>query len=210
MTTHTRRFGRLTAASLSGLAVTVAAVSTGLTGTASAAAAAPGFLAPKHLPPHATSSWSAGKVTAGLPDPVPFCFDGELPGGDATWYREFRTDLDTGAVQTTVVSRSAAAARELAAELNQAMTRCAAELEQQDPGITADWKDYGSLPVEEGADVYGVHVASTAGSTDIHLFSVGRDGNAVTVVHWGQLGDFSDAPVAAFRKTTTTAVNRLY
>jgi hypothetical protein len=208
MTIHTRRFGRRTAASLGGLAVTVVAASTGLTGTA-AAATAPGFLAAKHLPPHPSSSWTADRVTAGLPDPVPFCFDGELPDGDSTWHRQFRTDLDTNAVQTTVVTPNAAAARDLAAELNEAMTRCAAEVEQN-PELTADWKDYGSLSVEEGADVYGVRVASDWGATDIHLFSVGRDGNTVTVVRWGQLGDFSDAPVAAFRKTTTIAVNRLY
>ena len=42
------------------------------------------------------------------------------------------------------------------------------------------------------------------------LLSVGRDGRTVTVVQWGQMGDFGDAPVAAFKKTTTTAVNKLY
>jgi hypothetical protein len=29
-------------------------------------------------------------------------------------------------------------------------------------------------------------------------------------VQWGQMGDFTDAPVKAFKKTTTTAVNKLY
>jgi hypothetical protein len=29
-------------------------------------------------------------------------------------------------------------------------------------------------------------------------------------VSWGQMGDFDDAPVAAFKKTTATAVNKLY
>ena len=69
---------------------------------------------------------------------------------------------------------------------------------------------YGSLPVEEGARVHGLHTATSWGATDIHLLSVGRDGRTVTVVSWGQMGDFDDAPVAAFRKTTTKAVAKLY
>ena len=36
------------------------------------------------------------------------------------------------------------------------------------------------------------------------------DNRTVTVVKWGQMGDFDDAPVAAFKKTTITAVNKLY
>ncbi|CAM5226236.1 hypothetical protein SNARM312S_02136 [Streptomyces narbonensis] len=46
--------------------------------------------------------------------------------------------------------------------------------------------------------------------TDIHLFSVGRDGRTVTLVRWGQMGDFEDAPLTAFRTTTKTAVNKLW
>ena len=45
---------------------------------------------------------------------------------------------------------------------------------------------------------------------DIRLLSVGRDGRTVTVVDWGQMGGFKDAPVKAFKKTTTTAVNKLH
>ncbi|BBC29319.1 uncharacterized protein SGFS_006130 [Streptomyces graminofaciens] len=45
---------------------------------------------------------------------------------------------------------------------------------------------------------------------DIRLLSVGRDGRMVTVVDWGQMGDVEDAPVKAFKKTTTAAVNKLH
>ncbi|MDQ0808793.1 hypothetical protein QFZ63_000507 [Streptomyces sp. B3I7] len=71
-------------------------------------------------------------------------------------------------------------------------------------------KSYGHLNVEEGADVYGIHTASTQGSSDIHLFSVGRDGATVTIVRRARLGTSKDAEVAGFKTTTVTAVNKLY
>lgn len=48
------------------------------------------------------------------------------------------------------------------------------------------------------------------GSSDIGLFSVGRDGATVTVVRWGQMGTFQHAQVADFKAMTVTAVNKLY
>jgi hypothetical protein len=203
-TTHARRLGLAAAA----VAAAAATALSGTSGTASAATA-PGFLRPGDLPPHASSAWSAGKVTVGLPDGPLFCVGEDLPGGDSTRHREFWTELDTNAVQVTVVRRDAAAARDLATRLNRAIRQCASETEQQYPDISAAWKDYGTLPVEEGAHLYGVHTVTDYGAADINLFAVGRDGNTVTVVRWGQMGDFADAPVAAFEETTTTAVNRL-
>ncbi|MEU6893562.1 hypothetical protein ABZ934_17520 [Streptomyces sp. NPDC046557] len=43
----------------------------------------------------------------------------------------------------------------------------------------------------------------------MHLYGIGRDGATVTVVKWGRMGTLADAPVAAFKKTTATAVNKL-
>ena len=81
---------------------------------------------------------------------------------------------------------------------------------EENPDITAEQKYYGKLNVEEGAHVYGVHTEATWGASDINMFSVGRDGNTVTLVQWGQMGGFADAQVADFKKTTVTAVNKLY
>ncbi|MGP3971484.1 hypothetical protein [Streptomyces sp. 6N223] len=198
----------MTMTTLSGLAIAVVAATTAASGTASAAAS-PGFLRPADLPPHPTSPWTAGKVTTGLPDALPFCVGDDLPGGNSTRHRAFRTELDTNALQVTTERRTAAAARDLATRLNRSLRQCATETEQQYPDVTAEWRDFGTLPVEEGAHVYGVHTETTWGATDIHLFAVGRDGDTVTVVHWGQMGDFADAPVASFEDTATTAVNRL-
>ncbi len=169
----------------------------------------PRFLSASQLPPHPTSAWTAGKVTPGVPDELVFCLEDALPGYNSS-YRDFRTDLETNAQQLTVVVGSHAKADALAGRLNTEIKACAAETEETDPEIEATLKDYGTLPVEEGAHVYGVHTDTSWGATDINLFSVGRDGRAVTVVKWGQMGDFSDAPVQAFKKTTTTAVDKLY
>jgi len=169
----------------------------------------PTFLSGSQLPPHPTSAWTAGRVTPGVPDELVFCLEEALPGYDSS-YRDFRTDLETNAQQLTIVVGSNAKADALAERLNKEIKACAAKARQADPEIESTLKDYGTLPVEEGAHAYGVHTNTSWGATDINLYSVGRDGRAVTVVKWGQMGDFSDAPVKAFKKTTTTAVNKLY
>ncbi|MGW0986982.1 hypothetical protein ACWD46_12260 [Streptomyces sp. NPDC002486] len=201
------------ASALTALTVATLAAGTVLTAPAAGAApkaAAPKFLSASQMPPHPTSAWTAGPVTDGFPEGLGTCVSTEgVPSYDYR-HREFRTDLDTGAVQLTVVADTAALAKALAKHYDDLIRTCADRLEKNDPDIEAEGRDYGSLPVEEGARVRGVHTETSGGSTDISLLSVGRDGRTVTVVQWGQMGDFGDAPVAAFKKTTTTAVNKLY
>ncbi|MFF8935900.1 hypothetical protein ACF08O_14445 [Streptomyces paradoxus] len=197
-------------------ALTVAALAAGTVLTAPAAgaapkAAAPKFLSASQLPPHPTSAWTAGPVTEGFPDGLGSCVDTEGVSSYDYRHREFRTDMDTNAVQLTVVADTAALAKALAKHYDDLIRTCADRIEKNDPDVVeAEGRDYGSLPVEEGARVRGVHTETSWGATDISLLSVGRDGRTVTVVSWGQMGDFHDAPVAAFKKTTTTAVNKLY
>ncbi|MFI6810077.1 hypothetical protein ACIBO6_34560 [Streptomyces luteogriseus] len=196
-------------------ALTVAALVGGTVLTAPAAgaapkAAAPKFLSASQLPPHPTSAWTAGPVTEGFPEALGSCVSTEgVPSYDYR-HREFRTDLDTGAVQLTVVADTAALAKALAKHYDDLIRTCADRIEKNDPDIEAEGRDYGTLPVEEGARVRGLHTETSWGATDVSLLSVGRDGRTVTVVQWGQMGDFGDAPVGAFKKTTTTAVNKLY
>ncbi|GAA2408392.1 hypothetical protein GCM10010420_40900 [Streptomyces glaucosporus] len=205
MNTSTRT-GRI-AAAVASLSAAVAALAA--TTTAATASGSPAFLSPEELPPHSSSAWYAGEVAGGVPDPLPFCYGQALPGATSR-YREFWTEYDTGATQVTVVERDEASARSLAALLSDAIRRCAERTEQEDPEATAEFRSYGRLRVEEGARVYGVHTAHSWGAVDVHLFSVGRDDRTVTVVHWGQMGTFRDAPVADFRRTTVTAVNKLH
>ncbi|WP_435281797.1 hypothetical protein [Streptomyces koelreuteriae] len=196
-------------------ALTVAALAAGTVATAPAAgaapkAAAPKFLSASELPPHPTSSWTAGPVTEGFPEGLGFCVSTEgVPSYDYR-HREFRTDLDTGAVQLTVVTSTATLAKALAKHYDDLIRTCADRIEEADPDVQAEGRDYGSLPVEEGARVRGLHTETSWGASDIALLSVGQDGRTVTVVQWGQMGDYGDAPVAAFKKTTTTAVKKLY
>ncbi|GAA2458712.1 hypothetical protein [Streptomyces macrosporus] len=206
MNTSTR-IGRAGAIGLTALAVAAGALAA--TATAAAASDSPAFLAPEELPPHPSSAWYAGEVTGGVPDPLPFCYGEALPGATSR-YRAFWTEYDTSARQVTVVERDEARAKDLAALLNDAIRRCAERTEQQDPEVTAEFRSYGRLRVEDGARVYGVHTAHSWGASDIHLFSVGRDGRTVTVVDWGQMGTFRHAQVADFTRTTVTAVAKLY
>ncbi|MFD5231632.1 hypothetical protein ACFZCT_02325 [Streptomyces qaidamensis] len=204
---------RIRTSALTAVAVAALAAGTVLTAPAAGAApkaAVPKFLSASQLPPHPTSAWTAGPVTEGFPEGLGTCVDTEgVPSYDYR-HREFRTDLDTSAVQLTVVADTAALAKALAKHYDDLIRTCADRIEANYPDVEAEGRDYGSLPVEEGARVRGLHTETSWGATDISLLSVGRDGRTVTVVSWGQMGDFGDAPVGAFKKTTTTAVNKLY
>ncbi|WP_333741698.1 hypothetical protein [Streptomyces sp. IBSBF 2806] len=176
-----------------------------------AASQRPGFLSSADLPARPRSSWRAGKVTAGVSPDVETdrCLGMALGDGSHSWYRDFRTDLDTSARQVSVQSPSVSAAKGRYSRITHDIKSCAGRIEQADPEVEATLKDYGQLDIEEGAHVYGLHTETSWGATDIRLLSVGRDGTRVTVVDWGQMGGFGDAPVKAFKKTTVTAVAKL-
>lgn len=201
------RTGALTALTVAGL--TAGGLLAAPAGAAAKTAPAPKFLSASQLPPHPWSSWTAGKITGGVPDELQYCLGKAMLAYDSR-YRSFRTDLDTGARQMTVVVGTKAKAKALAHRLNKDYRSCAARGEASDPDIKAEYRSYGLLPVEEGARVHGMHTETSWGSSDIELLSVGRDGRTVTVVSWSQMGSFKDAPVKAFKKTTTTAVKKLY
>ncbi|MCX5408008.1 hypothetical protein OHA37_29595 [Streptomyces sp. NBC_00335] len=204
---RTFRPARTTAVLAATAAAATALVLTAST-TSTAAVTAPGFLAGTDLPPHPTSPWYAGKITKGLPEFAPFCLDGVLPA-TGSWYRDFGTEFDTGAVQVSVRTSSTTAAINLKAALERKVAACAADWLRKTPGGTASWQDYGKLTVEEGAHVYGVHTSIPESEPGVHMFGIGRDGTTVTVVQWGEMGNLSHAPVPAFKKTTVRAVNKL-
>ncbi|NEA43692.1 hypothetical protein [Streptomyces sp. SID11385] len=181
----------------------------GLLGAAPAFAqsAGPHYLTAGELPPHPSSRWYAGPVTAGRPDPLPLCGGETLPSTAS--HRTFRTDVDARALQVVVVERDERRAADYAELLRRSLARCA-EHAAEDPDVTATRKSYGRLDVEEGAHVYGLHTVTRGGASDVSLWAVGRDGRAVTLVRWAQLGGFDSAPVKAFRRTTVTAVDKLY
>lgn len=192
---------------------TAAAAAMGLAALATApvqAAAQPAFLAASQMPPSSTP-WTATQVFTGVPENGGvLCAPYKIPAQN-TRYREFSTELDTNGVQVTTVARTEADAVNLVDTLRGALAGCGPLLEQQNPGLQAVSASHGKLAVEEGAWVYSLDTADPQiGISDIHLFSVGRDGRTVTLVRWGQMGDFEDAPLTAFRTTTKTAVNKLH
>ncbi|MFE7140586.1 hypothetical protein ACFVAG_22825 [Streptomyces sp. NPDC057644] len=174
-----------------------------------AAPATPKFLSAGQLPASHTP-WTAGPVRQGVPDEGSVCTAGIAPAA-GTRHRDFRTELDTNARQTITVAATTAQAKKLAADLRSALETCLDRLKEQDPGLEGEAFYQGRVDVEEGAHVYSIDTSyPEVGSTDIGLFSVGRDGRAVTVVEWGQLGELDGAPLEGFKKTTRSAVAKLY
>ncbi|MFJ6608764.1 hypothetical protein ACIQPT_00675 [Streptomyces sp. NPDC091289] len=204
---RTLRTALLTAAA-AGLAVTA------LAQVPAAAAPAPAPAPPKFLSagelPASLTPWTADPVRQGLPEEGSMCTAGLAPAA-GTRHRDFRTELDTGARQTTTVAATTAQARTLAAELRSALETCLDRLKEQNPGLEGEALYQGRVNIEDGAHVYSIDTSyPEVGATDIWLFSVGRDGRAVTVVEWGQLGELDGAPLEGFKKTTRTAVAKLY
>ncbi|MFG3410393.1 hypothetical protein [Streptomyces sp. NPDC048142] len=198
----------LLTATAAGLAVTALAQVPAAAAPAPAPAP-PKFLSAGQLPPSLTP-WTAGPVRQGVPGEGSVCTSGIAPAA-GTRHRDFRTELDTGARQTITVAATTARAASLAAELRSALESCLDRLKEQNPGLEGEAFYQGRIDVEEGAHVYSVDTSyPEVGSTDIGLYSVGRDGRTVTVVEWGQLGDLDGAPLAGFKKTTRTAVAKLH
>ncbi|UNS96218.1 hypothetical protein MMF93_06665 [Streptomyces tubbatahanensis] len=190
-------------------AATLALLTTATATATATAAPAPGFLEADDLPPHASSPWHAGEVTRGLPDPEPFCMEGAVPDKGATHHRSFGTDYDTHAVQIAVTTASPKAAAALADRLEARAANCAADWLRENPGASASWDDYGTVEAGESAHVFGVHTAPPESEHGVNLFAVVSKGKKVTVVRWAQMGTLEDAPVDAFRMTTTKAAARL-
>ncbi|MDX3607515.1 MULTISPECIES: hypothetical protein [Streptomyces] len=194
-------------------------MATGLAVTAlaqvpAAAAPAPAPVQPKFLSasrlPASHTPWTAGPVRQGVPAEGSVCTTGIAPAA-GTRHRDFRTELDTNARQTITVAATTAQAKKLAADLRSALETCLDRLKEQESGLEGEAFYHGRIDVEEGAHLYSIDTSyPEVGSTDIGLFSVGRDGRAVTVVEWGQMGELDGAPLEGFRKTTRTAVAKLY
>ncbi|MFD5693995.1 hypothetical protein [Streptomyces rubiginosohelvolus] len=173
------------------------------------APAQPKFLSASQLPASHTP-WTAGPIRKGVPAEGSVCTTGIAPAAGSR-HRDFRTELDTNARQTITVAPTTAKAKALAAELRSALETCLDRLKEQDPGLEGEAFYQGRINVEEGAHVYSIDTSyPEVGSTDIGLYSVGRDGRTVTVVEWGQMGELDGAPLEGFKKTTRAAVAKLH
>jgi hypothetical protein len=167
----------------------------------------PGFLAGTDLPPHPTSAWFAGKITAGQPEFGPFCVEDALKTQKAIWHRQFGTEFDTNGSQVVVRLDSEEDAEAFMDVLSHGAALCAEDWLQGFPEGRSDSEDYGAPSAD--THVYGVYTSVPESEDGAHLYGIGRDGVYVTVVAWSQMGNLSDAPVQAFEKTILTAVEKL-
>ncbi|BFO16662.1 hypothetical protein SHKM778_30500 [Streptomyces sp. KM77-8] len=178
------------AAGLATLTAAVLAAGTALAAPAGAVAS-PKFLAASELPPHPSSDWNAGPVTDGFPAELAYCLGEGVPAYDYR-HRVYSTDLDTSAVQVTVVTGSAAKGKALAALLNEEIRSCADRIEQTHPDVEAEGRSYGSVQVEEGATVHGLHTETSWGP------------RTSTCSPWGAMGRPSPSSAGGSWATSTT------
>lgn len=167
----------------------------------------PGFLAGTDLPPHPTSAWFAGRITAGLPEFGPFCVEDALKTQKQIWHRQFGTEFDTNGSQVVVRLDSEEDAVAFLDVLSHGAALCAEDWLQGFPEGKSDSEDYGAP--SPNTHVYGVYTSVPESEDGAHLYGIGRDGVYVTVVAWSQMGNLSDAPVQAFERTILTAVEKL-
>ncbi|MDK1474949.1 hypothetical protein QNO07_16240 [Streptomyces sp. 549] len=186
-------------------AVAAAAAAVALGAPTAAQAAAPVLLDAHEMPPSSTP-WIADPVSEGAGQPV--CLTGLLPDSRSV-HRTFRTELDTGATQVVFRARHELDAQRTVSALRAALARCTDKFEQEHPGSTATFHRLGTVDAGDGGHLYGTATSVPESSYDVHLYGVGRSGNRVTVVVWGQIGTLKTAPVNAFRTTVATALNKL-
>ncbi|GAB3120472.1 hypothetical protein GCM10027160_36630 [Streptomyces calidiresistens] len=176
--------------------------------TDSTAPAVPTFLEPGELPPHPWSDWYAGEVGAG-PSDAPLAYIDHLLPEENLWHRRHWTEYDAGALQVVMDAGDPDTAAELTAGLEEALANAAADWLRENPGSVAGWDEHCGTEAGDSSAVYSVHTAPPMAGTSIHLYGIGRVGEHVTVVQWGQMGSLGDAPVEEFRTTLATALNHL-
>lgn len=190
------------------------AVSRGQIGTA--VAVNPTFLTSSQLPQGKRyGSWSASRVYSGTPKSPVFCLDDALPAAD-TRYVSYKGKKNVAAQEFVTETESEAAAVALVSSLRTQIQDCYTEwLDLKIPAYSsgkrkASWKRYGTEKIEDGMTVFGVFTVPPKGfAKTTHLYAVGRDGNAVMVLHLGVLGSRGDAPVKSFTKSGKRALRQV-
>ncbi|MFI5983747.1 hypothetical protein ACIBEA_23050 [Streptomyces sp. NPDC051555] len=169
----------------------------------------PGTLYISDLP--TTESWRANPVVRGWGQGYDPCLAGWPEGKPEVnvWNRDFTTAETAFAQQKVIVFAAEAEAIAFADATRRDYADCANR--PQRPGVTATGFDHGVVNVEEGATLQGMRTfdANAQERPDFnYLWGVGRDGDTVTLVLWSSY--WGQPPVAAWKNTLRTAVNKLY
>ncbi|MGQ0630931.1 MAG: hypothetical protein ACT4P1_07800 [Sporichthyaceae bacterium] len=182
-----------------------------------AVSAEPGFLTAAQMPVGKRyGNWSRTGSFAGVPAAPVFCLEDALPAAQ-TRYVAFRGKKAVSAQEFVTVTGSEAAAVDLVNTVGIQIADCYQRWldldidDYREGKRTASWKRYGGAEVEEGITFYGVFTVPPRGfARTTHLYAVGRDGNAVVVVHLAMLGPSDNAPDKAFRKLTKQALAQAF
>ncbi len=177
----------------------------------------PGFLRTSQLPQGPRfGRWSAGRIYNGVPKTATFCLDDALPAPE-TRYVSYKGKKNVAAQEYVTVLDTETEARALVASLRAQIQRCYTEwLDLDIPAYkngqrTASWKRYGTKKIEDGLTVFGVFTVPPKGfAKTTHLYGVGRDGNAVMVMHLGVIGARGDAPVKSFTKSAGKGLRQVF
>ncbi|MFF8265619.1 hypothetical protein [Streptomyces virginiae] len=194
---------------VAGAAVLAVAVGSGpAAGAADPWRPRPGSLYISDLP--RTESWRAAPIARGWGDAQEClaAWPEERPEVNV-WHRDFTTAETAFAQQKVVVFATEAEAIAFAETTRRGYAACADA--PRPPGVTATGYDHGVVDVEEGATLWGMRTVD-AGARERpyfhYLWGVGRDGDTVTLVLWSSY--WGEPPVAAWKNTLRTAVNKLH
>ncbi|MFJ9953409.1 hypothetical protein [Kitasatospora sp. NPDC091207] len=174
--------------------------------------ARPGMIDIADLPPDSLPWEGGARDEPGWYSDGP-CSSGFSIGGipeESVWDAGFSTSETASATEHAIVLPTEAEAVALAESIRQYFAGCADRWREGSSIYTVTGYDYGSLDVEEGATVGGVHLTrnpSWQGYRNF-LYGVGRDGNTVTYVEWES--NWTQPDVPAFKETVRAAVNKLY
>ena len=190
-------------AALAGSAVAGLALA-GLSVLPAAASTSGTFLAKGDLPQGSYAPWTASAPKSGLPKPMYTCIKGILPGA-SSHSKTFSGDMTAEVREIITVTKSKQDARNLVHSLRNAITNCEAKLSD-----VTDVDRIGRWTTEDGLTLDAVYTAPQNSEYNYQLFAVGRDGRAVVVTTFSDMGKQGDAPISAFTTTAKKALRKAF
>lgn len=165
-----------------------------------------GTFVPKSDLPQASqyTPWTALKPKPGLPVPMYTCIKGILPAAKSS-HQIFRSDMTAEVREIITVTKNKGEAKALTAKLRAAIANCDDRLDD-----VTDIDRIARYKTADGLTIDGVYTAPEGSEYNFQLFGVGRDGRAVVVTTFGDMGQESDAPVAAFTVTAKRALQKAF
>ena len=178
---------------------------TGLAVTAATAGGTGTFIKKADLPQASQyTPWTAQAKKAGLPKPMYTCIAGILPAGKSS-HVTFRSDMTAEVREIITVAKNKTEAKALAAKLRSAIANCDDKLDD-----VSDIDRIGRFKTADGLTLDAVYTAPEGSEYNFQLFGVGRDGKAVVVTTFGDMGQKGEAPIAAFTATAKKALQKAF